>query len=122
MFQGGTVLSGLFFLLGILVNSRVNALYTVVGALLPIPVALLMGVEYSAVNAGLLGYNGVLCAIALGDRTWGGALLAVLSVVLSVLIQYWGMALGLTTLTAPFVLSVWIVSLAQRMAKGREAV
>ena len=37
MFQGGAVLTGLFFLLGILVNSRVNAVYTVLGALLPIP-------------------------------------------------------------------------------------
>lgn len=33
MFQGGTVLSGLFFLAGILLNSRVHALYTVWGAL-----------------------------------------------------------------------------------------
>ena len=72
MFQGGAVLTGLFFLLGILVNSRVNAVYTVLGALLPIPIALLAGVESAVLNAGLMGYNGVLCAIALGDKTWSG--------------------------------------------------
>ena len=77
MFQGGAVLTGLFFLLGILVNSRVNAVYTVLGALLPIPVALLAGVESAVLNAGLMGYNGVLCAIALGDKTWSGGVYAV---------------------------------------------
>lgn len=35
MFQGNTILSGLFFLAAILVNSRWHALYTVWGALLP---------------------------------------------------------------------------------------
>ena len=108
MFQGGAVLTGLFFLLGILVNSRVNAVYTVLGALLPIPVALLAGVESAVLNAGLMGYNGVLCAIALGDKTWSGGVYAVFSVLLSVFLQLLGMDVGITTLTAPFVFSVWI--------------
>ena len=108
MFQGGAVLTGLFFLLGILVNSRVNAVYTVLGALLPIPVALLAGVESAVLNAGLMGYNGVLCAIALGDKTWSGGVYAVFSVLLSVFLHLLGMDVGITTLTAPFVFSVWI--------------
>lgn len=103
MFQGGAVLTGLFFLLGILVNSRVNAVYTVLGALLPIPVALLAGVESAVLNAGLMGYNGVLCAIALGDKTWSRGVYAVFSVLLSVFLQLLGMDVGITTLTAPFV-------------------
>lgn len=110
MFQGGTVLSGLFFLAGILLNSRVHALYTVWGALLPLGMVWMVGSDYAAFNAGLLGYNAVLCAIALGDRSWAGAAWATLSVTLSVLLQVWGMSLGMTTLTAPFVVSVWIVS------------
>ncbi|EGG52249.1 urea transporter [Paraprevotella xylaniphila YIT 11841] len=110
MFQGGTVLSGLFFLAGILLNSRVHALYTVWGALLPLGMVWMVGSDYAAFNAGLLGYNAVLCAIALGDRSWAGAAWATLSVTLSVLLQVWGMSLGMTTLTAPFVVSVWLVS------------
>ena len=102
------VLKVAFFLLGILVNSRVNAVYTVLGALLPIPVALLAGVESAVLNAGLMGYNGVLCAIALGDKTWSGGVYAVFSVLLSVFLQLLGMDVGITTLTAPFVFSVWI--------------
>lgn len=37
MFQGNTILSGLCFLIGILINSRKASLYTILGALLPIP-------------------------------------------------------------------------------------
>ena len=77
-------------------------------ALLPIPVALLAGVESAVLNAGLMGYNGVLCAIALGDKTWSGGVYAVFSVLLSVFLQLLGMDVGITTLTAPFVFSVWI--------------
>lgn len=115
MFQGNTVLAGVFFLLGILVNSRINGLYTILGALLPIPFALLLGVDYAALNAGLMGYNGVLCAIALGDKTWKGGVWAVMAVLLSVLLQIGGMEWGITTLTAPFVVAVWIVAGLQRL-------
>ena len=69
MFQGNTVLAGVLFLLGIMVNSRINGFYAVLGAGLPIPFALLLGVDDAVLNAGLMGYNGVLCAIALGDKT-----------------------------------------------------
>ena len=115
MFQGNTVLAGVFFLLGILVNSRINGLYTILGALLPIPFALLLGVDYAALNAGLMGYNGVLCAIALGDKTWKGGVWAVMVVLLSVLLQIGGMEWGITTLTAPFVVAVWIVAGLQQL-------
>ena len=38
----------------------------ILGALLPIPLATLLEVDATDLNAGLMGYNGVLCAIALG--------------------------------------------------------
>ena len=110
MFQGNTVLAGVLFLLGIMVNSRVNGFYAVLGAGLPIPFALLLGVDDAVLNAGLMGYNGVLCAIALGDNTWKGGAWATVAVLLSVLLQIGGMKWGITTLTAPFVVAVWIVA------------
>ena len=57
MFQGGTVLSGLFFLAGILLNSRIHALYTVWGALLPLGMVWMVGSDYAAFNAVLFGYH-----------------------------------------------------------------
>lgn len=110
MFQGNTVLAGVLFLLGIMVNSRINGFYAALGAGLPIPFALLLGVDDTVLNAGLMGYNGVLCAIALGDKTWKGGAWATVAVLLSVLLQIGGMKWGITTLTAPFVVAVWIVA------------
>lgn len=109
MFQGNTIWAGLLFLLAILVNSRINAFYTIAGALLPIPLALLLASDYGILNTGLMGYNGVLCAIALGDRTWKNGIWAMIAVLLSVVLQAVGMNWGVTTLTAPFIIAVWIV-------------
>jgi urea transporter len=69
-----------------------------------------LGVDDTVLNAGLMGYNGVLCAIALGDKTWKGGAWATVAVLLSVLLQIGGMKWGITTLTAPFVVAVWIVA------------
>lgn len=112
MFQGYWI-SGLFFLLAIFLNSRLAGAYTVLGAAVPLLMFALVD-DYSTFNMGLLGYNGVLCAIALGDRSGRGLAWAVLSVLVSVGLQVAGMQMGLTTLTAPFVLAVWIVLLLQR--------
>ena len=109
MFQESTV-TGILFLIAVFINSRTAAIYAILGALLPIPIAILLGVDSESLNAGLMGYNGVLCAIALGDKTWKGGAWATVAVLLSVLLQIGGMKWGITTLTAPFVVAVWIVA------------
>ena len=114
MFQGN-IWTGLFFLIGILINSRTATFYTVLGALLPIPLAILLGIDAETLNMGLMGYNGVLCAIALGDKSWEGLVWASCSILLSVVLQIIGMNLGITTLTAPFVVSVWMIMGIQKL-------
>ena len=79
MFQESTV-TGILFLIAVFINSRTAAIYAILGALLPIPIAILLGVDSESLNAGLMGYNGVLCAMV-------------------------GMNWGIITLTAPFVLA-----------------
>ena len=64
-----------------------------------------------------MGYNGVLCAIGLGDKTWKGCVWASCAVLLSVILQILGIYLGIITLTAPFVLSVWLVMGIQKIMK-----
>ncbi len=103
------LLTGLLFLAGILINSRTAAFYVVLGTFLPIPLAILLGIDAEMLNMGLMGYNGVLCAIALGDKTLKSLVWASCSVLLSVVLQIIGMDLGITTLTAPFVVSVWVI-------------
>lgn len=114
MFQGN-IWTGLLFLAGILVNSRTAAFYTVIGALLPLPLAILLGIDAETLNMGLMGYNGVLCAIALGNRTLKSFVWASCSVLLSTLLQIIGMNLEITTLTAPFVVSVWVIMGIQKL-------
>lgn len=117
MFQGNTVLAGLLFLIGILINSRKATFYTILGALLPIPLAILLEVDTTNLNSGLMGYNGVLCAIALGEATWKSNISAGCSVLLSTALQILGMSLSIITLTAPFVISVWITIMIQKVIR-----
>lgn len=114
MFQGTTVWSGVLFLLAILINSLRQAAFAVGGALLPLLFVWVPADGYTVFNAGLLGYNAVLCAQAFDDRTKAGALWAAFSAVLSVWLQAVGMYHGWITLTAPFVLSVWLTGRLRR--------
>lgn len=109
MFRAGTG-TGLLFLMAVLVNSWPSALFALLGAFVSLPVALLMGCEAETVNMGLMGYNAVLCAIALGGPGKSDVLWAAVASVLSVVLQWAGMAWGVVTLTAPFVVSVWMVA------------
>ncbi len=108
MFQAN-VLTGLFFFLAIVWESRRKALYTLLGAL--IPMLAIPFIPEAVWREGLLGYNAVLCAIywaGTAERSW---LYALLSVVLSVLLELLALYAGLIPLTAPFVLSVWLILL-----------
>ena len=49
--------------------SECSSIYHI-GVLLPLPLAILLGADSEALNIGLMGYNGVLCAIALGGKSW----------------------------------------------------
>lgn len=102
-FASGT-LPGLLVLIGIAAASRRHALWALVGSVLASVVHLLLGASTGSLDAGLLGFNGVLTAIALADSgiaaTLGGI---VVSVALQVAATYY----ALPAMTAPFVLATW---------------
>ena len=106
MFQENMI-TGLFFLLAILVNNRLMAIYAVYAAILGSLTGWLFLESVSEVNAGLMGYNAILCAIALTGKSWKDFLWISMAIFLSTLLNI-GMGLtGLITLTAPFVLATW---------------
>lgn len=111
MFQAN-VLTGVLFFLAIAWESRRKALYTLLGVL--IPMLAIPFVPETVWREGLLGYNAVLCAIYWASTSERRLLYAVVSVVLSVLLELLALYAGLIPLTAPFVLSVWIVWLWSR--------
>jgi len=110
MFQGNIV-TGILFLLAILVSSRTAAIYTLYGSLLGGLFAMLLAWPLTMVNIGLFGYNAVLCGIALGTKKWNGFLLATCAILLSVSLNYGLDKMGMITLTAPFVIATWVVLL-----------
>jgi urea transporter len=97
-------LPGLLVLIGIAAASPRHALWALVGGGLASAAHLLLGASTSSFDAGLLGFNGALTAIALADRgiaaTLGGI---ALSVVLQVFATYYAWP----AMTAPFVLATW---------------
>ncbi len=120
MLQGGSLFTGLLFLLAILVNSRAMALQSVIAMLLSLLVVLVPSVvSTDSVNSGLYGYNSILTFLAIESvvemkhRKRRGVL-ALLAMVISIILQYAGLNAGLVTLTAPFVLAVWLVVLIDR--------
>lgn len=107
MFQGN-VLTGILFLLAILVSSRMAAVYALYGSLLGALLAMLLGLPLNMINVGLFGYNAVLCGLALGTKKWDGFAIATGAILLSVLLNYGLGKIGIITLTAPFVIITWV--------------
>lgn len=114
MFQANIV-TGVIFLLAILINSRLAAIYALYGSLIGGLLAWLFSLPLDMLNFGLFGYNAVLCAIALGDKKRSAFLFATLAVCLSVLLNFGLEKIGVITLTAPFVLATWIILIVKKI-------
>lgn len=122
MFQG-SLWTGLFFLLGIAINDRGHALWVVVGSAVGMLVAsyhatagsdaihierLLEHVHSDNIALGLYGYNATLTAVAL--YLWKKSIIPpLLGTILSVPVTELIPILGLPALTAPFVITTWLV-------------
>jgi urea transporter len=115
MFQDN-LLTGVIFLVAILVNSRISAAFAAVGSAVALLTALALGSDGFSVYHGLYGFNAVLCAIALGGLffvlTWKSAIYALLAAMFSVpafaAIAVLLSPIGMPALTAPFVLTTWL--------------
>ncbi len=107
-FQDNAI-TGIFFLAALAVNSPTSAFYALYGSALGALIAILLSQPISMVNAGLFGYNAVLCGIALGAKKLQAFLWTTLAIALSVILNLGIGSLGLITLTSAFVLATWIV-------------
>lgn len=118
MFQEN-IITGIILFIGILVSSRISALYALLGTALGVVVAFVCSFPLSMINIGLFGFNGVLCGIALSDKKWHHGILAITSIVVSVFVMVGMSRLGIITLTAPFVMSTWLVLLLSNALRYR---
>ncbi len=118
MFQEN-IFTGIILFIGILVCSRISALYALLGTGIGVVVAFMCSFPLSMITAGLFGFNGVLCGIALSGKKWHHVVLAIASIVVSVFIMFGMSRLGIITLTAPFVISTWLVLLLNNALRYR---
>jgi urea transporter len=117
VFFQNNLVTGIIFLIAILINSRVSALFAALGSIVGLVTAQwLLGVDGYATYIGLYGFNGVLCGIAIGGVfyviTWKSGIYALLCALVSTVVfaslTAFLSPLGMPALTAPFVLSAWL--------------
>jgi len=94
-------------------------LYALLGTGIGVIVSCVCSLPLSMITAGLFGFNGVLCGIALSGKKWHHVILAIASIVVSVFIMFGMSRLGIITLTAPFVMSTWLILLLSNALRYR---
>lgn len=108
--------TGIFFLIALLISSRWAALWAAIGSALSLAIVLLYQGAGSSIAEGLYGFSPVLTAIALGctfyKPNWRSAIWTLLGIVVTVFIQAGMDAMmipfGMPTFTAPFCLATWL--------------
>lgn len=100
--------TGLFLVTAITLNNWVAGIFTIGASCIGMLVALSFGLPTDAINLGLFGYNGVLCAIAFAGKSLRDIITALVAILLSFLIYCGVIYIGIPALTFPFVLAAWI--------------
>lgn len=121
VFLFSSVTGGVLLLLGLVLSSWWSMVLALVGALLPVMIAGIIGADFAHITRGLYGFSAVLTAVALGCTfnrpRWRALLYAVVGVIFTVLVQ--GAVntllapLGMPSLTFPFVVVSWLFLLAK---------
>jgi urea transporter len=97
---------GLLVVVGIAASSRRHAMWALAGSAIGGGAPLLLGANATSFDAGLMGFNATLTAIALAESAWAATLGGIL---LSVALQQLADHAGLPVMTAPFVVATWSV-------------
>ena len=125
-FQDSAV-TGILFLIGLLVSSRRMLTTALLGSLTGLLVAWGMGAAEPAIRSGAFGFNCVLTAIAMVTLgfvpnklvpAFYVLLATVASAVVFAAVSTTLQPVGMPALTLPFVLTVWIFVLASRLFRG----
>lgn len=112
---------GAIVFVAVFLHSRIAALWVAVASLVAWLTALVFDLPDGLIAAGLLGYNGLILAAALQHRDTPVPLV-IAGVVITVWLTYLILLTGITPLSAPFVISAWLVIAAEAILAGRRAV
>ncbi len=114
MFQEN-IITGILFLLAIFINNKLMALYALFAGILGSLSGWVFGESFANINSGLMGYNAILCAIALCGKKRSDFLWITGAIILSTFLNIVLAKTGVITLTAPFVLATWIILTLQNL-------
>ena len=113
MFQDSWI-AGIAFSIGLVLHSRHAAAWALIGSAVGLVAARSLGYPETLVQTGIFSFNGVLTGIALGDKFRDNAMMPIVGVVLSVVIIRGFQSTSIPALTAPFVLSTWVIILVNK--------
>ncbi len=104
------ILSGVLFIVGMLVSNWRHAVVAASGAIVGAMVSYYYGdMDSESVNQGLYGFNGVLAAVAAYVTCGEKLRLAVLGAILATMLIPAVGDLGLQSLAAPFLITIWLM-------------
>jgi urea transporter len=105
-----SILSGVLFVIGVLVSNWRHAVLAVIGAVIGTAVSYYYrDVDAGSVNLGLYGFNGVLTAVGVFVLCGGKLRLAILGALLATIMTPAIADLGVQTLSAPFFFTTWLM-------------
>jgi len=104
-----SLIASIFCFIAIAIHSHKMAMWTVFASALSVIFALSLGLSQDSIEQGIYSYNAVLVCIALVEKCKSKLIMMTLGTCLSVLITHAFSFVDLPALTAPFVLSVWII-------------
>ena len=107
MFQA-SIVTGIIFFVAILINSKLSAIYALIGSLVGMAIAYVFSFQLTLINMGIFGFNAVLCGIAFADKKIFSLFYVMLSMVISVFIIFSMINFNWIALTSPFVFATWI--------------
>jgi urea transporter len=108
--------AGILFMIGVFINRPIAAIYAIVSIALSSIIACQLKEPVNDIYLGLLSYNAVLCAITFAGNKAADVIMALISVILSVLIMVQMRHINLPALTFPFVLATWL-TIVMKMVK-----
>lgn len=125
VFFQGSLVTGLFFVVGLLVSSRLACSAALTGSLIGMLVGWGMGADEVAIRSGAFGFNSVLTAIVFAGLIVANMASVTYSAlaVITTAVVFAAMSaalepLGMPALTSPFVLVVWLFLLASPQFKN----
>ncbi|MHC5309468.1 urea transporter [Myroides sp. LJL116] len=105
----GSPMAGLIFFVGVFISSPIKALYAFAAVVISIYISHSLDAPEELIQQGVFSFNAVLCGIAMGGDNIRDGIYVLISIFIATVVDIYLIDWGVTTLTFPFVLSMWFM-------------